>query len=51
MLESKPPIAFSSAGKVYRKDDDAMHLPMFHQVDVNLGLLRIDTLNNPLRQL
>ena len=33
MLESKPPIAFSSAGKVYRKDDDATHLPMFHQVE------------------
>ena len=23
MLESKPPLAFTSAGKVYRKDDDA----------------------------
>ena len=33
MLESKPPIAFSSAGKVFRKDDDATHLPMFHQVE------------------
>ena len=33
MLESKPPIAFSSAGKVYRKDDDSTHLPMFHQVE------------------
>ena len=33
MLESKPPIAISSAGKVYRKDDDATHLPMFHQVE------------------
>ena len=33
MLESKPPIAFSSAGKVYRKDDDATHLPMFHQIE------------------
>ena len=33
MLESKPPIAFTSAGKVYRKDDDATHLPMFHQVE------------------
>ena len=36
MLKSKPPFAFSSAGKVYRKDDDATHLPMFHQVE---GLL------------
>lgn len=33
MLETKPPMAFSSAGKVYRKDDDATHLPMFHQVE------------------
>jgi phenylalanyl-tRNA synthetase alpha chain len=33
MLKSKPPLAFSSAGKVYRKDDDATHLPMFHQVE------------------
>ena len=33
MLESKPPIAIASAGKVYRKDDDATHLPMFHQVE------------------
>tara|TARA_Y200000002_G_scaffold344035_1_gene316987 strand:+ start:1684 stop:2409 length:726 start_codon:yes stop_codon:yes gene_type:complete len=33
MLETKPPMAFASAGKVYRKDDDATHLPMFHQVE------------------
>ncbi len=33
MLESKPPFAYTSAGKVYRKDDDATHLPMFHQVE------------------
>ncbi len=33
MLKSEPPFAFSSAGKVYRKDDDATHLPMFHQVE------------------
>ena len=33
MLEQKPPIAFCSAGKVYRKDDDSTHLPMFHQVE------------------
>jgi phenylalanyl-tRNA synthetase alpha chain len=33
MLKSQPPLAFSSAGKVYRKDDDATHLPMFHQVE------------------
>ncbi len=33
MLKSKPPFAFTSAGKVYRKDDDATHLPMFHQIE------------------
>lgn len=33
MLGTKPPIAYTSAGKVYRKDDDATHLPMFHQVE------------------
>ena len=34
MLEKKPPLAFISGGKVYRKDDDATHLPMFHQMRV-----------------
>ena len=33
MLNSQPPFAFTSAGKVYRKDDDSTHLPMFHQVE------------------
>ena len=33
MLDKKPPFAFISGGKVYRKDDDATHLPMFHQVE------------------
>ena len=33
MLKTKPPLAITSAGKVYRKDDDATHLPMFHQVE------------------
>ena len=33
MLENDPPIAFISSGKVYRKDDDATHLPMFHQIE------------------
>ena len=27
------PIAITSTGKVYRKDDDATHLPMFHQIE------------------
>ena len=33
MLKNKPPIAYISGGKVYRKDDDATHLPMFHQIE------------------
>ena len=33
MLDKNPPLAFISGGKVYRKDDDATHLPMFHQVE------------------
>ena len=33
MLEKVPPLAFISGGKVYRKDDDTTHLPMFHQVE------------------
>ncbi|MEL0238260.1 MAG: phenylalanine--tRNA ligase subunit alpha [Gammaproteobacteria bacterium] len=47
MLNSNPPLAIISAGKVYRKDDDATHLPMFHQVegmyineDVNFAQLK-----------
>lgn len=33
MLNNKPPISYISSGKVYRKDDDATHLPMFHQIE------------------
>tara|TARA_Y100001935_G_scaffold128909_1_gene106898 strand:+ start:100 stop:822 length:723 start_codon:yes stop_codon:yes gene_type:complete len=33
MLDSSPPVAFISGGKVYRKDDDATHLPMFNQIE------------------
>ena len=33
MLKKKPPLALISAGKVFRKDDDATHLPMFHQIE------------------
>ncbi len=47
MLEKNPPLAFISGGKVYRKDDDSTHLPMFHQVegilvdkDVSFGNLK-----------
>tara|TARA_X000000950_G_scaffold106522_1_gene134116 strand:+ start:785 stop:1510 length:726 start_codon:yes stop_codon:yes gene_type:complete len=47
MLEKKPPLALISGGKVYRKDNDATHLPMFHQIegiyvdeDVNFAKLK-----------
>tara|TARA_X000001036_G_scaffold439010_1_gene488493 strand:+ start:782 stop:1507 length:726 start_codon:yes stop_codon:yes gene_type:complete len=33
MLNKNPPLAFISGGKVFRKDDDATHLPMFHQIE------------------
>ena len=33
MLKEKPPIAITSVGKVYRKDDDSTHLPMFNQIE------------------
>ncbi len=33
MMQKRPPLAFISGGKVFRKDDDATHLPMFHQVE------------------
>ncbi len=44
MLEKTPPIAFASGGKVYRKDDDSTHLPMFHQVE---GLYVDENINFP----
>ena len=47
MISNKPPFSYISGGKVYRKDDDATHLPMFHQVegihvdtDVNFAQLK-----------
>jgi len=33
MLSNSPPLAYISGGKVYRKDDDSTHLPMFHQIE------------------
>ena len=33
MLKIQPPVALITGGKVYRKDDDATHLPMFHQIE------------------
>ena len=36
MLRSKPPVAVIAPGKVYRRDSDLTHTPMFHQIE---GLL------------
>lgn len=33
MLKRKPPIAAIAPGKVYRRDSDLTHTPMFHQVE------------------
>ncbi len=33
MLKSEPPIQIIAPGKVYRRDDDPTHSPMFHQVE------------------
>ncbi len=33
MLSRKPPIYMIAPGKVYRRDDDPTHSPMFHQVE------------------
>lgn len=47
MLERKPPIAVVAPGKVYRRDSDVTHTPMFNQIegllvdtDVSMGDLR-----------
>ncbi|WP_243547362.1 phenylalanine--tRNA ligase subunit alpha [Pseudodesulfovibrio tunisiensis] len=39
MLGRKPPLAIIAPGKVYRRDSDLTHTPMFHQIE---GLL-VDT--------
>ena len=36
MLKQKPPVAVIAPGKVYRRDSDLTHTPMFHQIE---GLL------------
>ncbi len=36
MLKNKPPVAIIAPGKVYRRDSDITHTPMFHQIE---GLL------------
>lgn len=33
MLNSKPPICMISPGRVFRRDFDATHTPMFHQIE------------------
>jgi phenylalanyl-tRNA synthetase alpha chain len=33
MSARKPPMAIVAAGATYRRDDDATHSPMFHQID------------------
>ncbi len=33
MLKQKPPIAIVAPGRVYRKDADPTHSPMFHQIE------------------
>lgn len=42
MLSQLPPIQVIAAGKVYRRDDDPTHSPMFHQVE---GLVVNDYVN------
>jgi phenylalanyl-tRNA synthetase alpha chain len=33
MTSHRPPMAFIAPGAVYRRDDDATHSPMFHQIE------------------
>jgi len=57
MLNKKPPLAVIAPGKVYRRDSDLTHTPMFHQIEgllvdreVSMGDLR-GTLTAFVRQL
>ncbi len=34
MLKRQPPVRIVSPGRVYRRDDDPTHAPMFHQIEV-----------------
>jgi phenylalanyl-tRNA synthetase alpha chain len=36
MMSQKPPMAFIAPGTVFRRDDDATHSPMFHQLEAFL---------------
>ncbi|WP_312814596.1 phenylalanine--tRNA ligase subunit alpha [Brevundimonas sp.] len=47
MMSQKPPIRIIAPGRTFRKDSDATHTPMFHQIeglvidrDVNMGHLK-----------
>jgi phenylalanyl-tRNA synthetase alpha chain len=47
LQDSKPPLAVISIGKVYRRDSDQTHTPMFHQMEalmidknINMGHLK-----------
>lgn len=47
MLNSKPPLKIAALGRVFRRDSDQTHTPMFHQVEgfivdenVNMGNLK-----------
>jgi len=57
MENNKPPIRIISPGKVFRKDSDATHSPMFHQyeglmVDRNISLAHLKfVLTSALREL
>ena len=57
MEETKPPVSVIAPGKVYRRDSDVSHTPMFHQVEgllvdegVSLGDLK-GTLTNFVHQM
>ncbi len=57
MMSRKPPVAVIAPGKVYRRDSDLTHTPMFHQIEgllVDKGVSMADlrgTLTAFLRQL
>lgn len=42
LQENRPPLRMISSGRVYRRDSDATHTPMFHQLE---GLVLDETVN------
>src|SRR5690606_3963407 len=45
MLQRKPPVRVIAMGTVFRRDDDATHSPMFHQIEglyVDVGVSMAD---------